>query len=107
MLQHCYAFEMLLPQRPLLRSKYRGRAVARRWHRAVPTSAALGRALQMAEELADHLGLGNGGDYPQRPLTAKRKVARIPPPTQWRKTGSHIQSKHASQQSCPAPVRCP
>ena len=59
----------------------------------------VGRALQMVEHLADHLGLGDGGDHPQRSLMAKRKVARLPPPTQWRKTGSHIQSKHAPQRA--------
>src|SRR5215510_7106091 len=40
----------------------------------------VGRELQMAEYLADHLGLGDGGDNPQRPLTAKR-------------TGSHSSSE--------------
>ena len=28
----------------------------------------------MAEHLADHLGLGDGGAYPQRPLTAQRRL---------------------------------
>ena len=36
---------------------------------------------------------------------AKGKVARLPPPTQWRKTVGHIQSKHASQEPGPAPGR--
>ena len=54
----------------------------------------VGRALQMAENLADHLDLGDGGDNAQCSLTAQGKVARLPPPTQWRKTRGHIQSKH-------------
>jgi hypothetical protein len=31
----------------------------------------------MAENLPDHLGLGDGGDNAQRSLTAKGKVARL------------------------------
>jgi hypothetical protein len=31
----------------------------------------------MTENLANHLGLGDGGENPQRPLMAKRKVARL------------------------------
>jgi len=50
------------------------------------------RQFQMAEKRADHLGLGDGGDNPQRPMTAKR-------------TGGHIQRKHPLQQPRPAPVR--
>ena len=63
------------------------------------------RQFQMAENRTDHLGRGDGGDNPQRSMTAKRKVARLPPPTQWRKTGGHIQRKHPLQQPRPAPVR--
>jgi hypothetical protein len=37
----------------------------------------VGRALQMAENLPDHLGLGDGGDNPSRPLTAKRTGGHI------------------------------
>jgi hypothetical protein len=37
----------------------------------------VGCALQMAENLPDHLGLGDGGDNPQRPLTAKRTGGHI------------------------------
>src|SRR5262249_3106441 len=65
-----------------------------------------GRELQMAEHLAEHLGLGEGGDNVQRSLTAKGKVAWLPPPTQWRKTCGHIQSKHTPQEPGPAPGRC-
>ena len=46
----------------------------------------------LAENLADHLGLGDDGDNPQRPLTAKR-------------TGGHIQGKHPLQEPRPAPAR--
>src|SRR5262245_41903867 len=51
----------------------------------------IGRELQMAEHLADHLGLRDGGDHPQRPLMAKR-------------ADSYIQSKHPLEQPRPAPV---
>ena len=37
----------------------------------------VGRALQMAGDLADHLGLRDGGENPQRPLTAKRTFLKI------------------------------
>ena len=50
------------------------------------------RELQMAENLAEHLGLGDGSNNSQRPLTAKR-------------TGGHIQSKHLLQELRPAPAR--
>ena len=53
----------------------------------------VGRELQMAENLADHLGLGDGGDNAQRSLTAKG-------------TRGHIQSKHMPQEPGPAPGRC-
>ncbi len=46
----------------------------------------------MAENRADHLGLGDGGDNPQRSLTAK-----------W--TSGHSQRQHPLQQPRPAPVR--
>jgi hypothetical protein len=36
---------------------------------------------------------------------AQQKVARLPLPTQWRKTGPHIQIKGAAQQSGPVPIR--
>src|SRR5262249_33621783 len=47
-----------------------------------------------------------GGNDAQGAAAAQRKVARLPPPTQWRKTGCHIQIKHATQQSGPVPIRC-
>ena len=52
----------------------------------------VGRALQMAENLADHFGLGEGGENPQRPLTAKRAAG-------------HLQHKHPLEQPRPTPVR--
>ncbi len=48
--------------------------------------------MQQASLLADHLGLGDGDDHPQHPLTAKR-------------ADSHIQSKHPLEQPRPTPVR--
>src|SRR5712691_10367132 len=45
----------------------------------------------MAEELSDHLDVGDGGDNPQRSLTAKR-------------TGDHIQRKHPRQEPRPVPL---
>jgi hypothetical protein len=35
------------------------------------------------------------------------KVARLPPPTQWRKTGRHIQIKHTAEKPAPVPIRDP
>src|SRR5262245_26175666 len=46
----------------------------------------------MAENLADHLGLSDGGDTAQRSLTAKG-------------TRGHIQSKHTPHEPGPAPGR--
>src|SRR5262249_20871846 len=65
----------------------------------------VGRELQMAEHLSDYRGLGDGGNEPERATAAQGKVARLPPPTQWRKTRGHIQSKHAPQEPGPAPGR--
>jgi hypothetical protein len=61
----------------------------------------------MTQDARNDCLLGDGGHDPERAAVAEEKVARLPPPTQWRKTGGHIQVKHAPQQSCPAPVRCP
>ena len=52
----------------------------------------VGRALQMAEHLLDHLGLGDGGHDPERAALAKG-------------TGAQSQGKHPLQESRPAPVR--
>ena len=65
----------------------------------------VGCARQMTENRADHLGLSDGGEHPQRPLMAQRKVARLPPPTQWRKTGGQIQGKPPLQEPRPTPAR--
>jgi hypothetical protein len=46
----------------------------------------------MAEDLADHLALRDGGNDPQRPTLAKR-------------TAGHLQRKHPLEQPRPAPVR--
>ena len=51
----------------------------------------VGRKLLSHLKLADHLGLGDGGDNPQRLLTAKR-------------TGGHIQSKHPFHELRPVPL---
>jgi len=51
-------------------------------------------ALQMLEDLPDHLALGQGGDEPQHPTLTPRAVR-------------HIQCKDALQQPCPAPARRP
>ena len=60
----------------------------------------------MMQDARDDRLLGHGGNNAERAASAKRKVARLPPPTQWRKTGGHIQIKHATQQSGPVPIRC-
>jgi hypothetical protein len=52
----------------------------------------VGGALQMAENLMDHFGLGDCGDHLQRPLTAQR-------------TGGHLHGKHPLQELRPAPAR--
>jgi hypothetical protein len=46
----------------------------------------------MTENLVDHLGLGDGGEHPQRPLMAQR-------------TGGQIQSQHPLQEPRPTPTR--
>ena len=45
---------------------------------------------QMAEDLADHLALRDGGNDPQRPALAKRAAG-------------HLQRKHPLEQPRPAP----
>ena len=64
-----------------------------------------GSKFPMAEELADPFPLGNRGNDPPRSPRAKRKVARLPPPTQWRKTAGHSESTHPLEQPPPTPVR--
>jgi hypothetical protein len=54
----------------------------------------LSRALQMPEELPDHLAVRDGGDDPQRPLLTERAA-------------HHVKSKDALEQPRPAPVRHP
>jgi len=46
----------------------------------------------MAEDLADDLALRDDGDEPQHPALAKR-------------TGAHLQGKHALQEPRPRPIR--
>jgi hypothetical protein len=48
----------------------------------------------MTGHLADHLGLGDGGDHPQRPLTAPR-------------TWGHNQGTPPLQEAHPTPARRP
>jgi hypothetical protein len=48
----------------------------------------------------------NGRSQGLARLRRRSASARFPPPTQWRKTGGHIQIKHATQQSGPVPIRC-
>ena len=57
-----------------------------------------GRQLEMAQDAGDHFLLSDRGNDAQGPTAAKRKVARLPPPTQWRKTGAQIQIKDTTQQ---------
>ena len=63
--------------------------------------------LEMTQDARDHRFLGHGGNDPERAASAQGKVARLPPPTQWRKTGGHSQSKHMPQEPGPAPGRGP
>jgi hypothetical protein len=53
----------------------------------------------VAQDAGNHRLLDDGGNDVQGAAAAKRKVARLPPPTQWRRTGCHSQIKHATQQS--------
>ena len=64
-----------------------------------------GGQLEMAQDAGNHRLLGDGGQDAQGATAAKRKVARLPPPTQWRKTGCHIHIKDATEQPCPIPIR--
>ena len=59
----------------------------------------------MPQDARDHRLLGDGGNDPQCATAAQGKVARLPPPTQWRKTRGHIQRKDAPQQPGPVPIR--
>jgi hypothetical protein len=52
----------------------------------------VGGELQMAEHLADDLGLGDGGDDAERPAPTRRATL-------------HVEGKHPFQQARPAPVR--
>src|SRR5207244_7631546 len=64
-----------------------------------------GGKLAMTQDARDDRLLGNGGNNAERAAVAKGKVARLPPPTQWRKAGGHIQRKHAPQEPGPVPGR--
>src|SRR5262245_52395842 len=50
----------------------------RRWNRG---------QLEVAQEAGHHRLLGDGGNDAQGAMAAKGKVARLPPPTQWRQKG--------------------
>ena len=44
---------------------------------------------RVAQDAGNYRLLGDGSNDAQGATPAKRKVARLPPPTQWRKTGGH------------------
>jgi hypothetical protein len=56
-----------------------------------------GRQLEMTQETRDDRLLGDGGNDPECAAAAQGKVAKLPPPTQWRKTRGHIQGKDSPQ----------
>jgi hypothetical protein len=58
----------------------------------------------MAHDARDHRLLGDGGNDPQGATVAHGKVARLPPPTPWRKTRSQSQVKDTPQESGPVRV---
>src|SRR5262245_52984139 len=65
-----------------------------------------GGQLEVTQDAGHHRLLGDSSDDASCATAAKRKVARLPPSTQWRKTGGRSQITHATHQSGPVPIRC-
>jgi hypothetical protein len=78
-----------------------GTEASLRWRkiRVITDSCVMAAMIRRAPQR--HNGRSQGLARPCR----RSASARYPPPTQWRKTGCHIQIKDATQQSCPVPIR--